>query len=54
MHQSQENEKQTNNTNPPDGDGETGHKVPAFVALLQLRTIVLFKLLALLERKGSL
>jgi hypothetical protein len=54
MHQSKENENQTNNTNPLDGDGETGHKGPTFIALLQQRTNVLFKLLSLLERKGSL
>jgi hypothetical protein len=53
MHNS-EKTKQIDNTNPPNGDEETGRKVPAFIALLQWRTKVLFDLLALVEEEGSL
>jgi hypothetical protein len=38
----------------PQGDEETGHKGPAFIALLQWRNRVLIELLALLEEDGSL
>jgi hypothetical protein len=37
-------ERQTKNTNPPNGDGETGHKRVAFIATITLRTKVLFEL----------
>jgi len=53
MHQSKEN-KPNQRQNPPNGDGETGHKGPSFIALLQQRTNVLFWNFISLERRRIL
>jgi hypothetical protein len=54
MQQSQERKNRTKNTNPPNGDGETGHKGPAFIATITTENEGSLQAFSFRKENGSL